>query len=458
VKSLSTMSMATAIAIGVGVIYVLSPLTVWFGVAMWALHRYATSGLDVDERRWMTALLAVAIILRVAAVAGLFVLTDHTKVPFGIFFGDEAAYIRRSMWLGNVALRIPTHTADFIYAFDDSGWTSHLYVLAYLQVLFGPSPYGVHLVGIAMYLTGAIVLYRTVRPTFGRAPALGGLGFLLFLPSLFAWSISALKEPLYLLFTACSVACALAIVQQSRWAIKIVAFVVLVGLVAALQTIRDQGGVLTGGGIVVGLLIGWMVSRPRVLIAVVVALPLVTGAVLSRPKNQVAAYLALQRAARQHWGHVETQGWVYTLLDPRFYGDISSISDLQFRDSALFVARAFERYVTAPWPWEVQSRIALLNIPEQVVWYLVVLLLPAGVIASCRRNPMLTGLLFGTALVSIVAIALTSGNVGTLVRHRSLAMPYLVFLSAAGLCELLSRARGTAFVRSAFPKADPVWP
>jgi len=106
----------------------------------------------------------------------------------------------------------------------------------------------------------------------------------------------------------------------------------------------------------------------------------------------------------------------------------------------------------------VQSRIALLNIPEQVVWYLVVLLLPAGVIASCRRNPMLTGLLFGTALVSIVAIALTSGNVGTLVRHRSLAMPYLVFLSAAGLCELLSRARGMAFVRSAFPKADPVWP
>ncbi|HET9830694.1 MAG TPA: hypothetical protein VFP91_03255, partial [Vicinamibacterales bacterium] len=68
--------------------------------------------------------------------------------------------------------------------------------------------------------------------------------------------------------------------------------------------------------------------------------------------------------------------------------------------------------------------------------------------------------LFGTALVSIVAIALTSGNVGTLVRHRSLAMPYLVFLSAAGLCELLSRAaaRGRAPAASPFTKAEPVWP
>ena len=451
--------LATAIGVGIAGIYVLSPLTVCFAVAMWALHRYAIAGLDADERRWVTALLAIAMVLRVAAVAGLFVATDHSKVPFGIFWGDEAAYIRRSMWLGNIALKIPTHTADFIYAFDDSGWTSHLYVLAFVQVLFGPSPYGVHLIGIAMYLTGAVVLYRTIRPAFGRMPALGGFAFLLFLPSLFAWSISALKEPLYFLFTACSVALAFEAATNRRLAIKAASLVAVALLVAALQTIRDQGGVLTGGGIVVGLLLGWMASRPRVLIALAVALPIATGAWLSRPKNQVAAYLSLQRAARQHWGHVETMGYVYTLLDPRFYGDVSTVSDLQFRDSALYVVRAFERYVTVPWPWEVQSRDALLDIPEQVVWYLLVLLLPAGLIASCRRDPMLTGLLFGTAVVSIVAVALTSGNVGTLVRHRSLAMPYLVFLSAAGFCELLSRAGARGRVpAAALTKTEAVWP
>lgn len=456
---MKTWATATIVAIGIGVVYVLSPLTVWFAVAMWALLRYATSGCDADERRWLTIILGVAIALRVAAVAGLFVATNHDQVPFGIFFGDEAAYIRRSMWLRNVALEIPTHTADFIYAFDDSGWTSHLYVLAFLQVLVGPSPYGVHLVGIVMYLFGAVVLYRTVRPTFGVAPALGGLGLLLFLPSLFAWSISALKEPLYFLFTACSVSCVLTAIRRRRWTVTAASVVVVAGLVAALQTIRDQGGVLMAGGIVVGLFIGWVVSRPRVLIALAVALPIATGAILSRPKNQVQVYFALQQAARQHWGHVETKGWVYKLLDPRFYGDVSSVSDLQFRDSALYVVRSFERYVTVPWPWEVQSRAMLLDIPEQVIWYGLVLLLPAGLIASFRRDAMLTGLLFGTALVSIVAVALTSGNVGTLVRHRSLAMPYLVFLSLAGLCEILSRAcRHATGATPALTKAEPVWP
>lgn len=448
---MKTWVVATLVAIAVGAVYALSPSTVWFAAAVWAIHRYAVSGLEADERRWITALLAIAVLLRVAMVAGLFAATDHTQTPFGIFFGDEAFYIRRSIWLRNVALGVPIHTADFIYAFDESGWTSHLYVLAFLHVLFGPSPYGVHLLGIAFYLLGAVVLYRAVRPTFGRAPAIGGLGLLLFLPSLFAWSISALKEPLYFLFAACTVSWSLEIVRNRRWAIKLLALAGVVAFVLALQTIREQGGVLTGAGIALGLFIAWIVSRPRILIAAIVALPILTGAVLSRPQYRLVAYTTVQKAARQHWGHVETQGWVYTLLEPRFYGDVSEVSDMQFVDTMRYVVRAFERYVTVPWPWEVQSTAALIDIPEQVVWYLLVLLLPIGLVRSFQRDAALTGLMFGTAAASIVAIALTSGNVGTLVRHRSLAVPYLLWLSLAGLCELLSRA-------PSFTKAEPIWP
>ena len=198
----------------------------------------------------------------------------------------------------------------------------------------------------------------------------------------------------------------------------------------------------------------------RMLIALSVAVPIVIGASLSRPQNQLAVYMTIQKAARQHWGHVETQGWVYTLLEPRFYGDAGEISDMQFVDTTRFVVRAFERYVTVPWPWEAQSKAALLNIPEQIVWYLLVLLLPVGLVCSFQRDPMLTGLLFGPALASIVAIALTSGNVGTLVRHRSLAVPYLIWVSLTGLCELLYRARlrGTEPAKGAFTRAEPVWP
>ena len=434
------MAIATVPAIAVGVVYVLSPLTVWFAVTMWALHRYATSTLGADERRWVTVLLAAAVVTRLISIAVLFAATDHTKTPFGIFFGDEAFYLRRAVWLRNVAVGMPTHTADFIYAFDETGWTSHLYVLALLQVLFGFSPYGVRLVGVAMYLFGAAVLFRAARPAFGRMPAIGGLALMLFLPSLFAWSISALKEPLYLLLAACSVSWSLAIVRSPRWTMKFLALAGVMAAIPALQTIREQGGVLIGLGIAVGLVIGWIVSRPRIMIAVAVAVPIVVGAALSRPQNRFAIYVGIQRAARQHWGHVDTPGWAYKLLEPKFYADIGEISNMQFVDTGRYVVRAFERYLVVPWPWEGRSKGAALAIPEQVVWYLLVMLLPAGIVSSFRRDPMLTGLLIGVAGVSIVVIAMTSGNVGTLVRHRSLAVPYLLWLSLAGACDLLARA------------------
>ncbi len=449
---------ATLAGLAIGVAYALSPATAWFGVAMWALHRYAVKGAGADERRWLTAIFVIAVALRVAAVAVLFVTTNHDTTPFGFFMGDEESYIRRSIWLRNVALGVPIHSADLIYAFDDSGWTSHLYVLAFAQVLFGPSPYGVHLIGIALYLFAAFMLFRLVRPSFGQAPSLLGLLVVLFLPSFFAWSISALKEPLYFLMTVTGISMAMTLVRDRRWLVKIAALAALVAIVAAVQTVRDAGGILTGSGIAIGLLAAWIVRRPKVIVAIVVALPILTGLALESPKRQLQVYNAVKFAAHQHWGHVLTPGWVYTMLDDRFYNDASTLETLEFRDEARFVVRAFERYVTVPLPWEVKSASALAYLPEQLVWYGIVALLPFGVYFSLRRDTLLTCLLGAVGAVAATAIAMLSGNVGTLVRLRVLAFPYVALLSMVGLCELLTQPLRRFREQRLPEKAEPIWP
>jgi hypothetical protein len=73
-----------------------------------------------------------------------------------------------------------------------------------------------------------------------------------------------------------------------------------------------------------------------------------------------------------------------------------------------------------------------------VIWYIIVALAPIGLVFSFRRDPLVAGLLFGYAVVAAVTVAMTSGNVGTLVRHRGLALPYVVWLSAVGACELVT--------------------
>jgi hypothetical protein len=55
------------------------------------------------------------------------------------------------------------------------------------------------------------------------------------------------------------------------------------------------------------------------------------------------------------------------------------------------------------------------------------------------RDVLIASLLLTHAVVAALLIAFTSGNIGTLVRHRGFALPYLIWISAVGACELLAR-------------------
>ena len=83
------------------------------------------------------------------------------------------------------------------------------------------------------------------------------------------------------------------------------------------------------------------------------------------------------------------------------------------------------------------------------------MLVPIGLPSAFRRDPIVAGLLLGHALVIAAAVAFFGGNVGTLVRHRSLALPYLVWLSAIGACHVLSSLRGGEPARPAASAAHP---
>jgi hypothetical protein len=428
---------ATGTGLVIGVTYALSPLTVWFAVAAIALVRWAERDLSELERQWVRAILVIAIGVRVLALLGLFLTTDHARVPFGVFFGDEEFFIRRSMWLRSLALGLPLHGADLIYTFDDVGTTSYLYVLAFVQILVGPSPYGVHLLDMAFYLGATILLYRIVRPTLGRMPALIGLTVMLFLPSLFAWSISALKEPAFLLLTALGIAAVVGFVRTERWTARVAAVLVAAVVLAVVESVRRAGAaiaVLFGGAIA-----AWIAKRPRVLLAGIALTPIVLGWVAARPSVQMAAYRVVTQAGWQQAGHINTPGYVYKTLDDRFYENTSLIDEMRPFETARFLSRSVWAYLTVPLPWDIQSRSALAYTPEQIVWYILVALAPVGVWFSFKRDALVTCLLMAHAVVAALLVAITSGNVGTLVRHRGMALPYFVWVSAVGACELLTR-------------------
>jgi hypothetical protein len=435
----SRIALLVGAGVVLGVAYTLSPLSVLALTALAFASHAAGKGLSEAERRWFWSLMSISVLIRLVAIALLFYTADPAH-PFASFFGDEELYKFRTMWLRNVGEGLPMSPADVIYSYDDVGHTSYVYVLAYVQALVGDAPYGLHVLNMVLYFCGILGLYRFVRASYGGVVAMGGLILLLFLPSLGLWSISVLKEPMNVFMIATELICAVAIVRAPRWWQKVLALVVVVAAAAAMESLRTGGALTAAAGTIGGLSLAFVLSRGRRLAVAMIAAPIAVALVAGVPAVQNRAMANVRAAAFYHAGHVLTQGYSYQLVNPRYYANrVQLLNSMPAVDAGRFVVKALWSYFVQPLPSQMQSRTMLAYLPEQIAWYVIALLLPFGVYAGLRRDMVLTSVLAAHAAAAILIVALTSGNIGTLIRHRALALPYVVWLSAVGAHEGMRR-------------------
>ena len=421
-----------------GVAYTLSPLSVLSLIALTFALIAGGRGLSSTESRWYWSILTVSVAVRLIAIA-LLCLTADPAHPFASFFGDEELYKFRTLWLRNIGQQLPMSPADVIYTFDDVGHTSYIYALAFIQAFVGDAPYGLHVMNMAVYFGGVLMFYRLARSAFGSTVAMGGMLFLLFLPSLALWSASVLKEPVNVLMMAIELVCAVQIVRAPHWWQKALAAVAVLACGAAMESLRTGGQITAVFGTVVGLLLAFALSNRRRLAVAAVVAPIAIVALALTPQVQQRVMARVHQAALYHAGHVLTPGYSYQLVNPRYYPNRAQLYQMTPSEAGRFAVKAVWAYFAQPLPREQWSRSMLAYLPEQVIWWMVALLLPFGFYAGLKRDVLVTCMLAAHAIAAIAIVALSSGNIGTLIRHRSLAMPYVIFLSATGAHELVRR-------------------
>ncbi len=434
---------------GVGLLlaafYAASPLTMWVLLAAPVVGWLGARHLPAAERRLLFTLLGAAFVARLALIGVQFLagIPHHNDLAVGALAGDESYYLSRALRSRDIMLRLTDSKYDYFVANDDYGRTSYLGLLTVIQVVFGPTPYSMKALNALLFMAGAVLLFRMARPAFGFLPAFLGLSVLLFLPSLLVSSISLLKESLYFLVTsalAIGSVSAIRSAAERRWRDAAIAVAIAAASLWLMNDLRRGALVIGLAGIGLGLAIHFTArSRWRV-VAAVVAL-LATGAVfLSRPALQARALDGVTTAAKMHAGHVFTVGHAYKLMDEGFYktptAPLSWDISLTGPQAARFLVRAAASFVVTPWPWEMRSLRELAFMPEHVAWYLIVLLTPVGILAGWKRDPLVTSLLIGFAVTTAAVLAVSTGNVGTLLRLRGLVTPYLIWLAALGLCAI----------------------
>ncbi len=435
------------------VAYTASPLGLLFLAATPLLCLVAGRGLPAHERRILTTILASALAARLLAVIALFVvgIPHHSDLAVGALSGDEAYNLGRALRIRDIMLGFGGTHYDYFVATDEYGRTSYLELLTRLQLAYGPAPYGLRLFNALLFTTGAAILFRMVRPAFGAVPAFLGLVGVLFLPSVFYASISLLKESLYFLATSAVLAAAVRLLRGRGIAGMLLALVTMAASLWVLDDLRRGAIVLATAGIATAVVMRLaFASRQRAVWALAGAVVVAAVAVTQPPLNE-RMLEGVTRAARQHSGHVFTVGHAYKLLDSGFYMNpatpASSSITLTPPQAVRFVMRALVSFVLTPLPWQAASRGELAFLPEHLLWYLLLATVPFGLVAGWRRDPVVTAVLIGFVLPTALVLALTNGNVGTLLRLRGLVTPHLMWLGILGMCvigeALVARRRET---------------
>lgn len=439
----AALACATIAGVTLGVAYAASPLTVWFVIVMSGVFLWAGRGLADRERRWVWGILTAAVALRVLAIAVLFLASDHHQSVSFFWDGDGVALKRRALWIRNVWLGVPIAPLDFWNAFDRLyGWSTYLHVIAYVQYLVGPAAYGVHLFNVCLFMSAMVGLYRVARSAYGRAPALIGLGALLFLPTPLFWSVSALKESLYLFLEVMGMVALFAVLRTTGWFTRGLGVAVLTGTLASINTVRVGGLLIEAAGLAIGVMGSLVVRRVSLVLLLLLLLPIGGRRLLNDAALQAQIMTRLRTSAVLHIGNVRTEGHAYKLLDQRFYSEDRAkdpIATMTPMEAARFVVRAFVSFVIVPLPWQVQSFSEIAFLPQQIVWYALVLLAVVGFVAGLRCDALVTCTFAGLATIGSAVIALNSGNIGTMIRFRDTIVPFVVWLSALGAVSVASR-------------------
>jgi hypothetical protein len=236
--------------------------------------------------------------------------------------------------------------------------------------------------------------------------------------------------------TAVVFAAAAAGLSERSWAVRAALVLAAGAALWALRDLRTGAVILAVGGLAIGVCIRLVFAGPWRIGAAAGAVAVAMLALAVQPGVQARVLNGLDRAATEHTGHVFTVGHAYKLLDAPFYvfPQTGREYSLTRAEAARFVLRAMASYLVVPLPWQIATKGELAYLPEQVFWYVLIALAPIGIVAGYRRDPMVTSLLVGYLLPTAVVVALTTGNVGTLIRHRTLIVPYLIWVSVMGAC------------------------
>ena len=332
----------------------------------------------------------------------------------GLYANDAVAYDSTGLSIAQRLGGDPTATVDVSHGKE--GW---VWLLGYLYHWFGHEPY-LGLILNALFAALIVPLVGLITARLGwenaarRAMWLAG-----FAPPLFVWSTFLLREPAINFLTSVAVAGAVLFLARRRYR-----WLILTGAAGyGLYWLRGTVTVVLIAGLLIGIVmvgrLGNHKMRARqaflLLVVAVFSVPValkVLGTFNVNFDSINASRAALARTAHSSFGSVSSSSGTF--------------------GSARIAVEQLPSAMLGPFPWQWAGGLGgLLTALDAVTWWVLLYY----VWRAWRTDGVRRGrwILAAPALILFLAVALTSGNYGTLVRIRAMNVPVVAPLVAVGM-------------------------
>ena len=440
----------TPISLGVlaGIISILSPLSL-FMIVIFVITGFLIYYLtDNEARGFLLKIFTFGIAIRVILLMLIhFLLANQGKFfyyfhdlyePITAISGDDGYYVLRSWKIAQVAAGMPIGKDMFSKIFAFYGHSSYLYWLAFLFYLFGFSPISVALLNCFFSVLTGICIFLISRNIFGIRIAKLAASLVTFWPSLVLWSVTNLKDTAFILFFCVLILSFLRFIESSKlfeWKYLFLAVISTVCLV----TIRYKftGLILTVIFLYILFLRNKAIKRIAIIAIMLVLLVLIFNKGCFLNYNVKNAIVGL---VRYHIGNVKTGGSCYKILADRYYGSNTAfLKEITYLESIGIFLKAWFYFLVVPFPWSINSNLQLISLPQIAIWYFFLLFSILGMILGIRYKTREALILLGFLFFIGSFVALTSGNIGTVFRHRDMVTPLFLIFTAVGMCGLLDK-------------------
>ncbi|MEK6715221.1 MAG: glycosyltransferase family 39 protein [Candidatus Omnitrophota bacterium] len=332
------------------------------------------------------------------------------------------------------------------FHYGNYGFHGFTMLLAYLFYIFGPIKFSGRLINILFGALSGIFIYYLVKRIYGQKSAKIAAVLVTFFPSMFIWSLDFFKDPLYILF---SIVAFWSFIMY--WDTKKILYIILIFIAVIIQsTIREDLWLI---GLIPFTLGFFLVLKPtaikKIVFISIIGIMLIffihnRGSIYTYISNKIA--LALQI----HVGNVNTSdlsgGYAYRILDDRYYIPVNySVNNITLYEGLGAFLKGWWHFLFQPFIWSIKSKSMLMAFPQMVLWYMLLMFAFVGIIFGLRYKWKYAIVMVSYLFLVSSIIALSSGNIGTLFRHRDMITPFYLIFSAVGIRHLLKIPRETKF-------------